>query len=205
MDITAAVPVIGPFVARFLRGGDQITGGTLTRFFGFHVAVLPAVATGLLGLHLYLVQMHGMSVPPSVEAAGGARRSMKFVPNFLLRDVVGWLAALGMLALLAALFPWELGVKADPYVPAPPGIRPEWYFGWMFQTLKMLPARILGLEGELVGILGIGIGALAWVLAPFLDDRHGRGARARFWTAVGALAAVYVVLFTVLAYVGGKR
>jgi cytochrome b6 len=163
------------------------------------------VATGLLGLHLYLVQMHGMSVPSSVEAAGGARRFMKFVPNFLLRDVVGWLAALGMLALLAALFPWELGVKADPYVPAPPGIKPEWYFGWMFQTLKMLPARILGLEGELVGILGIGIGALAWVLAPFLDDRHGRGARARFWTAVGALAAVYVVLFTVLVYVGGKR
>jgi cytochrome b6 len=203
-DITGDLPLIGSFLRRLLLGGETITGGTLTRFFGFHVAVLPAIATLLVGLHLYLVQFHGMSVPPSIEAGDAPRRSMKFVPNFLLRDIVGWLAALGMLALLAALFPWELGVKADPYAPAPLGIRPEWYFGWMFQTLRMMPAHILGVEGELVGILGIGVAALAWVLAPFLDDRQGRGARARFWTAVGTLAFVYVVAFTLLAYVGGK-
>ncbi len=204
-DITGDLPGLGTFLRKFLLGGDQITGGTLTRFFGFHVAILPAVATLLLGLHLYLVQAHGMSVPPSVELGGVPVRRMKFVPNFLLRDAMGWLAALGMLALLAALFPWELGVKADPYAPAPPGIRPEWYFGWMFQTLRMLPSRILGLEGELVGILAIGTGALVWVIAPFLDDRHGQGGRARFWTAAGVLALVYVVAFTLLVYVGARR
>ena len=51
--------------ARFLRGGDDVTGATLTRFFGFHVAVLPATATVFLAVHVLLVQMHGMSVPPS--------------------------------------------------------------------------------------------------------------------------------------------
>jgi cytochrome b6 len=202
-DITGAVPVLGPFMKKLLLGGDQITGGTLTRFFGFHVAILPAFATALVALHVYLVQMHGMSVPPSVELAGGPKRKMKFVPNFALRDAVGWLAALGALALLAALFPWELGTKADPYAVAPPGIRPEWYFGWMFQTLRMLPSHILGLEGEMVGIVGIGVAATVWAIAPFLDDPQGRGTRARLWTTVGVIGIFYVAIFTVLAYVIG--
>jgi len=199
-DITGALPVVGPFMLRFLRGGEQITGGTLTRFFGFHVAVLPAITTVILATHVYLVQRHGMSVPPGIEASGARPRTMKFVPNFALRDMVGWLAALGALAALAALFPWELGVKADPYVPAPAGIRPEWYFGWMFQTLRMLPSHILGMEGELVGILGIGAASLLWVVAPFLDDPKGRGPRARWWTVVGVVAILYVIGFTLLMY-----
>jgi cytochrome b6 len=199
-DIMGVIPVVGPFMLRFLRGGDQITGGTLTRFFGFHVAILPAITTLIVALHVYLVQRHGMSVPPGVERSGGAKRSMKFVPNFAMRDAVGWLAALGALALLAALFPWELGQKADPYAPAPAGIRPEWYFGWMFQTLRMLPSHILGLEGDLVGVLGIGLAAMLWVAVPFLDDRQGQGARGRFWMVVGVVAILYVVSFTLMVY-----
>jgi cytochrome b6 len=199
-DIVGDLPVIGGFLLRFLRGGQNITGGTLTRFFGFHVAVLPATATVLLGIHLYLVQHHGMSLPPSVEQSGGPARRMKFLPHFLLRDIVGWLAALGVLALLSALFPWELGLKADPYAPAPAGIRPEWYFAWMFQTLRMLPARIAGFEGEFLGIIGIGLVGLAWTLVPFLDRSRGRGRAAVLWTAVGACALVYIVAFTLLTY-----
>jgi cytochrome b6 len=198
-DITGALPVVGPFMMRFLRGGDQITGGTLTRFFGFHVAVLPALTTVILATHVYLVQRHGMSVPPGVERSG-SQRTIRFMPNFLLRDMVGWLAALAMLALLAALFPWELGVKADPYAAAPAGIRPEWYFGWMFQTLRMIPSHVLGMEGELVGILGIGVAAVLWVAAPFLDDPRGSGSRARLWTIFGVIALIYIVSFTLLVY-----
>ncbi len=204
-DIVDAVPFVGPFFGRLLRGGDQITGGTLTRFYGIHIAVLPAIATALLGLHLWLVQWHGMSVPPSIAEREPPPREMRFMPNFLLRDAVGWLAALGLLALLAALFPWELGQKADPYAPAPIGIKPEWYFGWMFQTLRMLPARIAGIEGELVGILGIGAAACVWALTPFLDRGPVRATPARLWTAAGAVAVLYILVFTAMVYVGGHR
>ena len=69
---------------------------------------------------------------------------MPFFPNFMLRDLVGWLAALAILAGLAAFFPAELGEKADPFAPAPAGIKPEWYFMFMFQTLKYLPDRDRG-------------------------------------------------------------
>src|SRR5512146_3540112 len=68
-EITAQVPLVGHWLLIFLRGGEDVTGATLGRFFGFHVAVLPGIATVLLGMHLLLVQRFGISVPPSVEQA----------------------------------------------------------------------------------------------------------------------------------------
>src|SRR6185503_8648460 len=92
-EIAGVIPLIGRPALRFLRGGDDVTGATLTRFFGFHVAVLPAAATVLIGIHVLLVQQHGMSVPPGL--AGRPVKKMKFVPNFLLRDLIGWILAIG--------------------------------------------------------------------------------------------------------------
>src|SRR5690242_15008937 len=90
-DMAAAVPVIGEHIARFLRGGNDVGGGTLTRFFGFHVAVLPGITTMLLLVHLMLVQRHGMSSPPWLKTA--SLRQMKFFPNFFLRELMAWYAA----------------------------------------------------------------------------------------------------------------
>ncbi|HBC45601.1 MAG TPA: hypothetical protein DCZ43_01000 [candidate division Zixibacteria bacterium] len=61
------VPVVGPWILEFLRGGKEVTGATLTRFFGFHVAVLPGLTTTLLAIHLLFVQRQGMSVPIVIE------------------------------------------------------------------------------------------------------------------------------------------
>ena len=68
-QMAGQVPVIGQPMMIFLRGGPQVTGATLTRFFGFHVAVLPTLVTVLIAIHLFLVQRQGMSVPPKVEVA----------------------------------------------------------------------------------------------------------------------------------------
>jgi cytochrome b6 len=202
-EMAAAVPLIGPWLLKFLRGGEEVTGATLTRFFGFHVAVLPGLTTMFLAMHLLLVQQLGMSVPPSVERAIAegrqAPRSMPFFPNFLLRDIIGWYAALGVLGALAAIFPWELGVKADPFAPAPAGIRPEWYFLFMFETLKLLPGKILFLEGELVGLAGFTLAAVVWVLVPFLDYRAGFGRVTRFFTGLGIFALGFIVAMSALA------
>ena len=200
-EIPGVIPVVGPFVRRLLRGGNEVTGATLTRFYGVHVAILPALVTVVLGLHLFLVQKHGMSRPPSVEGSGEGKRSMPFFPNFFLRDLVGWLCALGVLAALAAYFPAELGKKADPFQPAPIGIKPEWYFMAMFQTLKLLPAHILGIEGELLGVLGFGIIGLILVAMPFLDRRAAPvKASSRLAVGFGLLLIVYSVVLTYLGY-----
>ncbi|HET9265252.1 MAG TPA: cytochrome bc complex cytochrome b subunit [Vicinamibacterales bacterium] len=204
-DVAGAVPVIGEASVRFLRGGPEVTGATLTRFYGIHVAVLPAISTVLLGLHLLLVQYHGMSVPPSVaaEAARAGRRIpvMPFVPHFALRDLFGWTVALAMLAALSAFRPWGLGMRADLFAPAPAGIQPEWYFLWTFQALKLMPAYVLGINGELIAITALTLGAFALVFLPFLDRNTARSRLFVTWGATFAL--VFMVAMTLVALLGG--
>jgi len=202
-EIPGVVPVVGPFIREVLRGGSDVTGATLTRFYALHVSVLPGLCFALIMAHAVLVQKHGMSVPPSVERRGGASRAIKFFPNFLLRDLIGWLVALAILASLAAFSPAHLGTKADPFASAPLGIKPEWYFMFMFQTLKMLPSHILGIEGEIVGILAFGAAGGVLFLVPFLD-RGPSGRRFDLWTMAGILAIAYIIVLTYLGYAPGE-
>ncbi|MFQ5737561.1 MAG: cytochrome bc complex cytochrome b subunit [Acidobacteriota bacterium] len=200
-DIAGSVPFVGDFLVRFLRGGDQVTGGTLSRFYGWHVAILPALAATLLVLHLILVQQQGMSVPPAQEEEAKKRPPLPFFPHFLLRDLFGWTLALALLASLAALFPWELGQKADPFAPAFKDIRPEWYFIFMFETLKLVPGgAILGVEYEAIPILLFGVLAVALLLVPFLDRGIVERGRSPGFSVLGALALIYILAMTSWGY-----
>ncbi|MFO7893500.1 MAG: cytochrome bc complex cytochrome b subunit [Longimicrobiales bacterium] len=199
-EIPAVFPVVGDFMKEMLRGGENISGATLTRFYALHVSVLPGLVILILGLHLLLVQKHGMSVPPSVEEQGGPQRTVPFFPNFLLRDAVGWLVALALLAAAAAFFPAHLGEKADPFASAPTGIKPEWYFMFMFQTLKMLPAQILGINGELIGVLGTGLAGVVLLVLPFLDRPGPDGKYRKTWQVLGLLALAYIIALTYIGY-----
>jgi quinol-cytochrome oxidoreductase complex cytochrome b subunit len=199
-DIAGVVPVVGKPMMVFLRGGDEVTGATLSRFFGIHVAVLPGIFTVLLGIHLLLVQRQGMSEPLHAETTGEPR-TMPFFPNFLLRDLLLWLIVLNLLAILAVFFPWELGKKADPFAPAPAGIRPEWYFMFMFQTLKFIPPKILFLDGEVLGICLFGAAGLLWLLVPFIDRKSSRGEQNRLITTVGLGVIVYIICLTILGWI----
>ena len=200
--IAGSVPVAGHFLLRLLRGGDDVTGATLSRFFGFHVAVLPAIATALVAVHLLFVQRQGMSVPLKVEKAlkpGDNVPQMPFFPNYILRDVLVWYVALAALAALAAFSPWELGKKADPFAAVPPGIRPEWYFLAMFHTLKLIPSHVLGFEGERLGVIAFGLVAVFLVFVPFFDRRSRDGRSSPLFTAMAVAGVLYLVVFTILA------
>ena len=199
-DVAGSLPVVGEWTLRFLRGGDRVTGATLSRFYGWHVAILPAITTLLLGMHLLLVQLKGMSVPPSVEREPN-RREIKFLPHFALRDLFGWAVALGVLAALAALFPWELGEKADPFAPAYEDIRPEWYFMFMFQSLKLVPGgEIAGIEYEAFAIILFSLGGLVLLLVPFLDRNVMTKGKSPMFTLAGALAIAGMVGLTCWGY-----
>src|SRR5437660_8535390 len=93
-EITGQVPIVGKPLMIFLRGGEDVTGATLTRFFGFHVAVLPGLATLLILIQLLLVQRLGISVPPKIQAEWLARptsqREMKCFPTCMLRELMPW-------------------------------------------------------------------------------------------------------------------
>ena len=197
-DVAGSVPLIGPPLARFLRGGEDVGGATLTRFFALHVIVLPVTALLLVSVHLLLIQRSGMSVPPWISPE--RVKQMKFFPNFFLRELMVWYMALGVLGTLAAIFPWELGEKADPFASAPAGIRPEWYFLAQFYTLKLLPSHIWLFEGELVGLAGFGLLAVFWVMLPVWAVRRSGDLRTRLVTGAGIFLIAYLAAFTILGY-----
>ena len=199
-EIPGVLPIVGPSIRELLRGGADVSGATLTRFYALHISVLPGACFLIMALHVLLVQRHGMSVPPGIRHGSGAKGTLPFFPNFVLRDLMGWLLMLACLAGLAAFFPAELGTKADPFASAPVGIKPEWYFMFMFQTLKLLPARILGMEGELLGVLAFGIGGVLLVCVPFLDRTKSSMKTLDVWTYVTIGLLVYIIALSYLGY-----
>jgi quinol-cytochrome oxidoreductase complex cytochrome b subunit len=71
INLNGTAPFLGPWLAQFLRGGQEISGETLTRFYSLHMLVIPGAIMALIGLHLYLVIRLGVTSPPwSKDAAG---------------------------------------------------------------------------------------------------------------------------------------
>ena len=123
---------------------------------------------------------------------------MPFFPNFILRDLLLWLIVLNVLAILAVMFPWELGHKADPGAAAPLGIKPEWYFLFMYQALKYFPGKILGIDGDAIGILFFALAGLLWLTVPLWDARLPQGSRNRVLNYVGLVIVLGAIVLTVI-------
>jgi cytochrome b6 len=195
-DIAGSIPLVGKAIKTFILGGAAVNEATIGRFFWLHVAVLPAAALLVMGLHVLLIQTLGMSRPIGLRPG----REISFFPQFILRDALGWLLVLGIIGVICVFLPWEVGTKADPFAATPLGIKPEWYFTFMFTTLKLVPSHIFSIEGEVLAILGFMLGGLLWLLVPFLDRRALREQRSPAFTAAGALIVIYIVVMTVLTY-----
>ena len=201
LAIPETMPGMSQIISALLRGGPEVGSATIQRFFALHVVVLPALFAPLLGLHLWLVQKHGNAMPPSEEAKPvEERKSVLFFPNFVLRDMAVWMVVLNVLALLAALFPWQLDVAADPLKPAPVGIHPEWYFMSQFEALKMIGRLVSGTAGEVLGIGLFSVVMVLWALVPLFDTRTAGGKKARTATYFGLLVLIAIIAFTVIGY-----
>jgi len=206
--MAGAIPLIGDHLLVIMRGGEEVTGATIGRFFGLHVAILPFLFTCLLVVHLVLIQRQGMSEPLHWAAkTPEEKRYEKFFPDFLYRDLLVWLIVLNGLALLAVLFPdgigvvhWPLGQKADPFAPPPAVIRPEWYFMFAFQALKLLPAHVWFIEGELFGIALFSLVSLIWLLIPAIDQGAAENRRSGVVLLYGTLVIGFMVAMTVVGY-----
>ena len=193
-----AFPVVGWFIKVFLRGSLDVAGETLIRFYAFHVAILPSITLGLIGMHVLLVQYHGMSVPLSLKEE--PRREKQFFPNVFYEDLILWLVVAGILVTLAVCLPPEIGVKADTLAPPPENVKPEWYFLCLMQTLKLFPGSILGMNGEIVAIVLVAGAILFFFLIPFFDRKSLRGERSTLFTGIGIAYLCYFLAMTAIGY-----
>lgn len=200
-DIVGAVPLIGEELRLVLRGGEDVTGATLSRFFGFHVAVLPAIFTVVLIFHLLMVQRQGMSEPEFFkELPEEKKKYISFLPDFALRDFLLWLIVLYLLIFLTLFFQWDLGVKADSLASAPEGIKPEWYFMFMFQSLKLLPPHILFMDGDTFGVLFFTFAGLFWMSIPFIKIKSKKFQKRKLLIITGIVVVAFIVSMTIYGY-----
>lgn len=100
--------------------------------------------------------------------------TIPFFPNYIILEVIVSFVVLAALIVLTTLLPVGLEDKADPFN-TPQHIKPEWYFLWIYQFIKV-PSRIIG-PGVLAELSGIGIpavGIVLLILLPFLDRKPER-------------------------------
>lgn len=201
-DIVGIFPLVGESIKTFILGGPTVSGATLSRFFWLHVAVLPLFAVIIMAIHVLLVQILGMSKPMSLPDS--EVKEVPFFPNFILKDSLGWILILALIGVLCVFFPWEIGQKADPFAPTPLGIKPEWYFLFMFTTLKLIPSHVLFLEGEMLALFGFIIGGIVLMIIPFLDRNATREKRSPVFSLLGLIVLLYIIVLTALSYLHPK-
>jgi menaquinol-cytochrome c reductase cytochrome b subunit len=68
VNINASAPVLGPYLADFLRGGAEFGATTIPRFYAIHMLLVPVLIAALIGAHLYLVAKLGTTAPPWMKA-----------------------------------------------------------------------------------------------------------------------------------------
>ena len=199
-DIPRSIPIVGEWVTKFLRGGDDVTGDTLSRFFSFHICILPLFLLFILAIHIYLIQKQGMSVPFSVEAGKEKLAEIPFWPNFVYREIIVWLVLFGVLITAAVFLPPSLGKAADLMAPAPKGIKPEWYFLFLFQTLKLFPGKIFFINGDTIAVFLIVAAVVLFFFLPFLDNKPDKmKGKVITWLAWAAIAyAVAMSIWSLL-------
>jgi ubiquinol-cytochrome c reductase cytochrome b subunit len=100
--------------------------------------------------------------------------TIPFFPNYIILEVIVSYLVLAGLIVLASLLPTGLEEKADPFN-TPQHIKPEWYFLWIYQFIKVPPMIIgPGVLAELAGIFIPAIGILLLIILPFLDRKEER-------------------------------
>lgn len=191
------MPLVGHFAANLIRGGDDISVGTIGRFFTLHVIVLPLALLGLVGLHVLFVQIQGVSEPDSFRALPPEKkRYHSFFGGYLINEIPVWLLALVVLIALAAFLPHPLNPEADPTAPAAKGIKPEWYFLAQYQLLKLFPGKL-----ELLGMAAMGLAPLLVAAVPFFDREIPSGRTGRRVAWAGAAGLLGLVVLTLWGYV----
>jgi quinol-cytochrome oxidoreductase complex cytochrome b subunit len=182
-ETVGTLPLVGRWLRRVMLGGDETGAVTLARVWGFHAGVVPAAVTALLAG----VAVHRAALRETADAAG---RTMPFAPHFVLRAAAVCVAALLALNLLAVFAPPALGAEAPTRVLATTATQPPWYLLALHVALSRVPARVLGVPGGTVVVVGGAALALALLALPFLDRRGARWVRSVFILLAAALLGV---------------
>jgi ubiquinol-cytochrome c reductase cytochrome b subunit len=149
INLFAAIPLIGPDLALWLRGDYVVGDATLNRFFSLHVIALPLVLVGLVAAHIIALHEVGSNNPDGIDiknnldASGKPVDGIPFHPYYSVHDIMG-LGVFLMIFAAIVFFAPEMGgyfLEANNFIPADPlqtpsHIAPVWYFTPFYSMLR---------------------------------------------------------------------
>ncbi len=184
--LPGALSGLPTYIKEIVQGEASVGQATLSRFYALHVVILPLLFLGTMGLHLLSVQLHGMSQGVDIPS----KKSEKFFPFFMLKDLWLWGIAFLIVFILALCLPFEsfyaypLFEAYDSLGSTPDGIKPEWYFYFVYYPLEILPFWVI--------MLGSGVFGVVLFLTPWIFKNTSR----KMLTILAALVAVYLIGIT---------
>ncbi len=192
-SIAGTVPLIGNFLENFLRGGNSMGQLTLSRFYTFHVALIPALAFGIIILHLIAFRKYGSRGP---WKASKRLSTGEFWPDQVAIDLVVSGFILVVMVWLSAFNPAPFSGPADPS-DAAFDPKPEWNFLFLYQLLKLFKGPF-----EIVGTVIIPtLIVIILVIVPFVDKKESFSPAKRKGMMIGGLAFVgFVLAYTIIGF-----
>ncbi len=180
----AAGALMGPLGA-FFSSEFSRSDSLLIRFFSLHTSLLPMAFATLIGIHIYLVNQHGIS--PKATADATTRKTKgegesRF--DLHLRTMIGYgLLLFAAVLLLALILPAPLG---HPGIPGVEVAKPWWMFIWLFPAETILGIRGLIIVPAIIGLL--------LVLVPVMDRSPYLSPFKRKWVVIVATALLLVAV-----------
>lgn len=197
-EMMGRIPFIGKYMAHFMLGGKTIGGQTLSRFYAYHVFVIPAIIFLFIGYHLMMVLHHGISEPPKAGRLVDPKtykkwynrmlkeKGVPFWPDAAWRDVlVGTVVVIVIFLLAIYLGAPTLKSAPDPTIinTAP---RPDWYMAPFFAIMALTPHSIEGY----VMFLGPLLTIVLLFLLPFVSSKGERSPIRRPWAIFGTVCVI---------------
>ena len=199
------VPFIGQYMARLLIGGDTIGGQSLSRFYSYHVFIVPAFIFLFVGLHLYLVIRNGISEPPKAGRLIDPKtyrawyknllkeKGVPFWPNAAWRDVI----VSALIVIVIVLLAFFIGAPALTSKPDPSLVHtspnPDWYMIPFFALFALMPHKI----ESVAMLLGPLITIVLLFSIPFIANKGERSPLKRPWAMFGVIC-VFVFVISLL-------
>jgi len=215
VNLFAAIPLIGPDLAIWIRGDYVVSDATLNRFFAFHVIAIPLVLLGLVAAHLMALREVGSNNPDGIEIkqnldpkTGIPLDGIPFHPYYTVKDIFG-VAVFLVVFFVVVFFAPEMGgyfleynnfVPADP-LKTPEHIAPVWYFTPFYSILRANTINFLWIDAKVWGVVCMGLSTMIFFLLPWLDRSPVKSIRYKgpiFKTAL----AIFVISFFVLGWLG---
>ena len=217
ISLFGAIPFVGETLAEWIRGDFVVSDATLTRFFAFHVILVPLIILGLVFMHIIALHKTGSNNPDGVEIKkhkdeqGKPLDGIPFHPYYTVKDLFGASVFMFLFFVIAFIVPefWGWFLERANFEPAnplqtPEDIIPLWYLTPYYSILRAVTYPLFGVDAKLWGVLSMGVAIGLFFLLPWLDRSPVKSIRYRGWMFKTALG-VFAVAFVLLGYLGTKN